>query len=95
MSQIKWKFIALPILGIVSSLIPAIVILPLESVFGEGDHLSLGDLLALTLPIVAGFYGLAALVVASIKHYKYTSLALIILVFAQAMLSMLEFGYIG
>jgi hypothetical protein len=90
----KFVILIFPLFGIFISVFPKIVIVPLEAIFGAGDHLSLGDLVVLCLPLLSGCYSFFVGVLCVIKKQFKNGLFLIFLCLIQIPISLVEWGIV-
>jgi hypothetical protein len=94
MGNIRLKFLIFPIFGILISIFPKVIIVPFESTFGAGDHLSLGDLIVLCLPVVTAAYAYVMAFYLLLKEQLKSTMVLVLLGAIQTFLSLLEWGLI-
>lgn len=58
MKGLNFKMLIIPLLGILISIFPSIIVSPMEAFFGEGDHFSLGHVLAAFILVICCVYSI-------------------------------------
>ena len=58
MKGLNFKMLIIPFLGILISIFPSIIVSPMEAFFGEGDHFSLGHVLAAFILVICCVYSI-------------------------------------
>jgi hypothetical protein len=94
MKGIKFKKLVVPLIGILISVFPSIVITPMEAFFGEGDHFSMGHVLVAFILVICCVYSIILTLSNIGKDWLLDAAAQFILGIIQVTLILSHLGYL-
>jgi hypothetical protein len=93
MKDLKYKQAIVPLFGTFISLFPRVIISPMESIYGEGDHFSLGHVVVAFIVLLCCFYSIVITLNLTLKKRWSNALMQFTLCFIQLLLLSKHVGY--